>query len=625
MTSAQNTNTLVVRWKKQEPDDVIKELTQRDQFSSEKVGLAEALVREAFQNILDAGADGRDGPIRVRVGITRPAEDAAPFMDGLLLGLRPHLTACGFNPSDADLRNPSFLVIEDFNTTGLTGPWRTSDPEGGWNGFFRAFGASNKGGRTGGRWGLGKLVFTSASAIRTFFALTVRFDDPHPDPLLMGQTILKTHKIGDDQYGSHGFLALDGTKGTIQLPAQDEAVIARFRREADVSRIQEPGLSVAVALPTGDVKRDDLLRFLLDNYFFPIIDGNLVVDVAGTPVTAENFDEVVKQFGGDSLKGGRMADFIRDIRTIRAQAPSAVAGAGWINADSLGLAADVVLSLREAYRDGKVVMVRFPIVLRGKDGTTQPTFVQVAMRKARDDEAGGALAVRGLLTVPGEADRIRPGGSYVALLADDDAIVTFLGDAEGPAHVDWNARAEKLNAAWMNAEARMREVRAAPRKLIEILSPAINEEDPNALIDELSVDSELRGAKPPSPASRKPKGIPDPTDDAVQAKPKFRLQKREGGFSVSAGSGLEEVDLPLRLRIKVAFDVPAGDPFKKHHKFDFDLTDSDSITLTEDGATAAAENPMTTIITAETSSFRVTFDGFDTQRDLIIDARRSTK
>ncbi len=81
------TERLVVRWKKQAPDDVTKDLTQRDQFNSEKVGLTEALVREAFQNILDAGEPGRTAPICVRVGITRPVVREAPFMGGLLLEL----------------------------------------------------------------------------------------------------------------------------------------------------------------------------------------------------------------------------------------------------------------------------------------------------------------------------------------------------------------------------------------------------------------------------------------------------------------------------------------------------------------------------------------------------------
>lgn len=615
---------LVVRWKKQALDDVTKNLTQRDQFSSEKVGLTEALVREAFQNILDAGVMGRTSPIRVRVGITKPQAGPEPFMGGLLMALRPHLAACGIEAPEADLAAPGFLVIEDFTTTGLTGSWKSQD-NGGWNGFFRAFGESNKGGRTGGRWGLGKLVFTSASAIRTFIALTVRHDDAVPEPLLMGQTILNTHDIGSDRYGTHGFLALDGADGTMQLPCRDAETIARFRAEAGVIRMNEPGLSVAVAMPSRDLSRESLLRFLLDNYFFPVIDGQLEVDVEGTAVTAASFDAVVKEFGGEELKGGRMAAFIRDVGAARTKAPMASAPAGWHGRDRLGLTEAAVLSLREVYKAGGVVLVRFPISLRNRQGETFATHVDVAMRKIRDDEKGGAIAVRNLITVPSEADRIRAAGCFVALLAQDDAIVGFLGDAEGPAHTEWNARADRLNAAWQNAAGRLSEVRAAPRKLVELLAPAIAEEDPDALIEELSVESELRAARLPSSSTKKPKGPPAEMPELPAAKAKWRLQKRDGGFFIASGPGLEEADLPLRLRVKAAFDVPSGDPFKRHNRLDFDLTERDGITVTEDGARAVGEDAKTAIITADATTFRVGFEGFDTRRDLIVEARRTTK
>lgn len=617
--------SLVIRWKKQADDDVIKNLTQRDQFSSEKVGLTEALVREAFQNILDAGVPGRLEPIRVRVGIIKPVQRQEPFMDGLLVGLKPHLQACGISVDDAQLCSPGFLVFEDFTTTGLTGAWHRHD-EGRWNGFFRAFGASNKGGATGGRWGLGKLVFTSASAIRTFFALTVRHDDAPRLPLLMGQTILKTHEIDGALYGTHGFLALPGEEGTIQRPCCSDEVIARFRKEAGITRTMEPGLSIAVALPTQDVTREQILRFLLDNYFFPILDGQLEVEVDGTQVTAKTFDAVLKQFGGEDLKGGRMAAFIRAVGEARKVPPTVIAPKDWYRTERLGLPEAEVQKLRDAYKAGRVVVVQFPIELRDRDGATQVTHVEVAVRKVVDGEKGGAVVVRNLITVPAEADRIRASGSHVALLAQHDPLVAFLGDAEGPAHVDWNAKAERLNASWKNAGGRLSEVRAAPRRLVELLAPALAAEDPDALIEELSVESELRAARLSSEKTRKPKdGKGQVPNDLPPAKPKWRLQKRQGGFMLSSGSNLQDADLPMRLRVRAAFDVPSGDPFKRHHRLDFDLDGGPGISISAEGASVVAVDAKTVVVTAEAAPFRVNFEGFDARRDLVVEARRLSR
>ena len=74
-------------------------------------------------------------------------------------------------PQDRD--STRLLVIEDFGTTGLTGAVDIKD-DGQFCGFWRRFGRSNKKQAQGGRWGLGKLVFPSASQVRTVVGLTRR-------------------------------------------------------------------------------------------------------------------------------------------------------------------------------------------------------------------------------------------------------------------------------------------------------------------------------------------------------------------------------------------------------------------------------------------------------------------
>lgn len=55
--------------------------------------------------------------------------------------------------------------------------------------FWRRMGKSHKAGKSLGRWGLGKLVFSSSSEARIFFGLTVRKTDPELS-LLMGQPVI---------------------------------------------------------------------------------------------------------------------------------------------------------------------------------------------------------------------------------------------------------------------------------------------------------------------------------------------------------------------------------------------------------------------------------------------------
>ena len=166
--------------------------TQRDQFNNDDVELVDALVRESLQNSLDAAAEEK---VRVRFSLHRP-DDAGR---GALLAqldleqLRKRLRACAIDPDSIAFADPKLLVIEDFGTTGLTGSWGSMDKEP-FSDFWRRMGKSHKAGKSLGRWGLGKLVFSSSSEARIFFGLTVRKTDPELQ-LLMGQAVLTTHDL----------------------------------------------------------------------------------------------------------------------------------------------------------------------------------------------------------------------------------------------------------------------------------------------------------------------------------------------------------------------------------------------------------------------------------------------
>lgn len=202
-----------------------KELTQQDQFNNDEVVLAEALVRETIQNSTDARlAD--NVPVRVHFTLAAPASDASrAFFASLLDGLVPHLSACEIALPTGPQR---FLIIEDFETTGLKGQIDVKD-NGQFCGFWRRFGRSNKKGSSGGRWGLGKLVFSSSSSIKCVIGLTRRSDSP--DVCLMGQAILKNHAIHGVETDSVGFWCRQDAKKK-GMPSVDRKLCDEFSAAA---------------------------------------------------------------------------------------------------------------------------------------------------------------------------------------------------------------------------------------------------------------------------------------------------------------------------------------------------------------------------------------------------------
>jgi hypothetical protein len=196
-----------------QPGNKDRQPTQGEFFATDAISsVAEALVRESVQNSLDAGIESSGKPVRVRFYLANgehalPAKEARKyFQDGW-----KHFTAEGNGLDDVPESGAPcpFLVVEDFETTGLTGnvnQWQhVQGAKNPFYYFFRTEGRSGKGEEDRGRWGIGKYVFPRSSRINAFIAVTVRADDEKR--LLMGQAVLKSHAIGkkyfipDGDYG----------------------------------------------------------------------------------------------------------------------------------------------------------------------------------------------------------------------------------------------------------------------------------------------------------------------------------------------------------------------------------------------------------------------------------------
>jgi hypothetical protein len=597
-------------------DEVEQEVTQRDQFNTDEVSLVATVGREPTQNSLDARAAATRGPVRVSMRFVLPAASSASFFDELFSGLRPHLEASDVDLTGVNLSMPSFLVIEDYGTTGLSGNYNDPDDNGPFNDFWRRVGKSHKEGSKGGRWGLGKLVFSSASKIRTFFGLTVRDGDSSRQRLLMGQVVLATHKLGGKKFAPHGFFAVPGPAG-LQLPCSDPQIIDRFSTEARVARKTEPGLSIVIPHVLDEITRNGLIPEIIRNYFFPILTGQLEIEVDGEQINATTFDDVASRYAaGSNSADADLIAFIRSINAAKDKQPTVLLGDSWTRDIGSAIDAGALGELRKTFNvDNGLIHARVPIALRRKTGSEESTWFDLFLRKAPEGKRGEALYVRSAITVPDEARYFRARQVFGALVAEDGAIASFLGDAENPAHTRWNGAAEKLDKSWKAGKIRLSEIRNSLNRLYEALSQAVELREPEALIDVFSIPDFTAGST--GRRRTRPPVIPPFTPS-----PKlYRILERKGGFSIAAGAGLTEDKLPVRVKVRAAYDVLRGDPFKRFNALDFDLT-KDELEVSATGAdfTATSANELT--IDATDVAFRVDLDGFDRNRDLMVRATR---
>jgi hypothetical protein len=594
-------------------------ITQRDQFDNDDFALEETLVREPHQNSLDGKSPRHEGPVITRIRLIEPKDEDRPYWSALLTPLKPHLAACGRDTEAIDLQQPKILLIEDFGTTGLLGAVDKKDTSN-FSDFWRRFGVSHKSGKAGGRWGLGKLVFSSASQIGTFFGLTVRDGDPG-NRYLMGQAVLAQHKVGGVDYAPHIFFAQARAAEKIQLPVSESAAIDEFVSASGITRTTEPGLSIAIACVRQGLTPEKLLPYVLGNYFFPVLRGNLKVEIGDKVVDKASFDTLANEYGNGKVIGSSVVEFIRSLPDSTSSGPSYRLSDHWLKAPgdqvvASSLSEAEVEAARVAYAAGELVGVRAPLTLKRKDGQEEVTHVDAFVRRS-DEKDPFAIYVRGSITIPGEAKTFRGRGAFGALIAEHPSVTDFLGDAENPAHTRWSASSGKLAERWRAGGEKVKAIRNLLNELHRAVADSDAKVDEDIFIDILSVPKPAPAAK-----ERPDKDVaPDKVEKQDVKAKDFKVIRRDGGFIIRGLPG-GPTPVPFTINVRMAYDVRRGNPFSKFKPFDFDAKDESSVQIQASGSVSVHRaEPNLIAMTIDDHTFECHIYGFDKERDLIIKAR----
>jgi len=592
------------------PDYLVEQgLTQRDQFNNEEVSLGDALVREVIQNSSDATSDNQ--PVDVRFSFNILSGARAQELRALFSDLRSHLAACQMDLTPLDQTEIRVLVIEDFNTTGLTGAYDSLD-EGHFRNFWRRHGRSSKGGSSGGRWGLGKLVFSSSSDVRAFFGLTVRNDGR--GPLLMGQAVLANHEVNGVRYPAHGFWFQNRTAAGLQLPVTDPANVRRLCTCLGITRTTEPGFSVAIPWIHEAVTVGSIITGIINNYYFSVLSGRLTAVVGDEVVNKQTFHRIAATTTGSSPAGIPLT-FVEAISSRLGNLPHAIAvkAVSGDPIDQTFFSPSDLQRLKELFASGETLHVQLPIRLRPRAGPEVQSAVDLFMSILPDGERSFALFVRGPITLVGERKYFRGLPAYAALVATDEKVSAFLGDAENPAHTGWNSNAEKLSKNWRSAGRTLRGIRKSLRQLHELVAERTERINANALLDYFSLAEDSR------PAEVKKKRIVSAPPNLPARQKSILIRPRKGGFAIIAGPGAADWEFPRTIRVRVAYDLIGGNPYKRYSQFDFDLRKDVSIEVDGGECEIIGGNLLT--LKANSAQFKLEANGFDERRDLVVNAR----
>lgn len=609
------------------------EVTQRDQFSNDSVSLNETIVREAVQNSLDAVAEnGQQVKVLFRWLDSNDGLQTEYF-HALLDDQLVHARAASLDVENVDFSKPRALVIEDFGTKGLTGAIEEKD-EDHFSDFWRRHGKSHKSGKSRGRWGLGKLVYSTTSEIGVFFGLTLRNGDPMAH--LMGQSVLNLYNYDGKQYPPHSFFGDHTNPGNIleniAIPVRNTKLVESFREHFKLSRTTQSGLSIVIPFQNESFDKTSMIKVAIENYFYPIITDQLSLVFDSVEINRGNIKRLANEHNVSMHSNIDMLfNFIEDATKFNTENLLTLRSS-WSDDKKLGeddFDENELLDLKEKFHEGSLCSVRLPLTLRkrvslhSRKEILVDTYITAFIQRPQGLEAGLDLYVRGGLTLPAE-QKFRGRRSLGVVIANDDAICDFLGDAENPAHTKWNKTTEKLKNKYISPQSTIGVIQDVLVNLYDLLAEVEEEKDEVVLGQFFSMEvpeekgRSKKGNDGKKQTPRKPVVPP--------LKPKnLKIQKLHDGFSISTTDFAAEDQFPVKYKITLAYDDGSSNPFKKYNVQDFKVGKGGNINarvvlnglqkLTRPGRLeSATQNEL--IIHIEKPPFLMEVTGFDRYRDL---------
>lgn len=183
------------------------------------------------------------------------------------------------------------LRISDFNTTGLTGSDKIRNSC--WHNLVKASGVSDKGGTSGGSFGIGKSAPFACSDLRTIFYSTLDIDNIRAFQGVAN--IVSFYK--DDNLPKE---KRDWTQGTGYYGnIEDNSPIVETSYFGDYKRNTSGTDIFVIGFMEDDCWKDEIIKAVLDGYLISILRGKLIVRVNEIEISAETLDRLVEKYKED--------------------------------------------------------------------------------------------------------------------------------------------------------------------------------------------------------------------------------------------------------------------------------------------------------------------------------------
>ncbi len=603
-----------------------------------------ALVREAIQNSLDAKSDRLSTePVKVRFSLGSHAAATGVMARYVSDEAWQH-----FNAENNGLVSPPtasdvcrYLVYEDFNTKGLVGDVMSDEAQSENSFFFfmRAEGQSGKKEGELGRHGIGKYVFPYTSGIRMFIAATVRITDGRC--LIAGQSVLKSHQVDGERYtpdGWWGGIERDAKDDNFPLPVEDPILFAQLVTDFGLARSSDQsGLSLIMPYVQPEVTVNKLSEHVVCEYFWPIMNGQLVVEVVEDGQSRMiDSSSIREKLDGLLLPGqiDQIAPFTAltsralnsgSYPTFELKPPEVPSQPKW---DKDYLTKEKASQIHEelSKTDGFIRVRCYLHVQEISTKEARKSHFDIYLSKDVSDISRKPRFLREGILIP--EDRVPKVRGYTSMVViEEGSLATLLGDSENPAHTEWEKNATKFKGKYRWGATTIDFVRLSVRNFLHLMSQGDEEEDVAILSDIFYLDlpendDDVPGSRKRAKREKPEPGTVPPIEPPPPPRPQsYRLAKLEDGFILKGPT--ENLQQRRRYVIKVAYDFAGASKaraLKQWDKKDFDLGKASNVCAPEtENMSNVVIGGNTVAFEADTNDFILSVHGFDRRRDIIVD------
>ena len=566
-------------------------------LNTEEKKINQRLANEDGQNRIDAALDKNK---TVEVRITQKIIKNKIFYEKYISGLKENYEKNKNNKQfSIDKENIKVLIIECFNTKGLTGSYDKSDNDN----YERFFLGSTEGkaGASLGRRQLGRHVYMLASKLKGFFALSI--ENNNKEEFLRGIQFLEKWKNDKDEkmepysHFTHSSSIAEKQNKKEELPILDKDIIKEFKELTGISRkANETGLSIVIPEPHDGITDEKVFKHYIRRFFPAIINSNLKIKYKDKIINTDNIDEILES---EKMMSPGWVKFYREVFTRDDKEKHYVSdGEDYDYSDKIELeniAADDVVKIKKDYFKGKPICLKLGIKIpfeKAHKNEEKVSYFNIALKKIETGEKPVyPLYMRGSLQIPNEKKNFTYHRNCHAILwADDTPISEMLGDSEGMAHDAWNMFHSQIQDGYNNKKSHLvfKYIKHSLSNIYSLITDKKDEIDFESFADDLPTIKDIYEEDEIIHqdilfTDDKPPVIPAPPRPLVtHAKKMVKEIPIENGFKVIKTEHCENKNFPMKVRVRFAFRARKKNSFRCFNKdLHFDLIKGKNVNISK--------------------------------------------